>query len=262
MSVRVPILMYHGIAPAPGVESTPQWSPHHTISYEAWSAQLALISSGGWRTLVCDDFEEARQDRRTKQLAVTFDDGHRSDIMAAEMLRRHGLKATFFITWNHLGTAGYLRPVDVKAIAAYGFRVGAHGLNHTRMSELDEPMLRRELGDSKKRLEDLIGAPVRDLACPFGAYNRRVIATARELGYRSVMTSDIGQAAIGQAFRLPRLPIRNDMSLDDFRTMISEDWVMTAWRRLLHALARRKRGVEVRFASAWRTWIAAVRPSA
>lgn len=253
--------MYHGITPALGVESPPQWSPRHTISYDTWSAQLALISTGGWRTLVCDDFDEARQDRRTKQLAVTFDDGHSSDIVAAEMLRRHGLKATFFITWNYLGTAGYLRTVDVKAIAAGGCRIGAHGLNHTRMSALDEPILRRELSDSKKRLEDLIGAPVRDLACPFGAYNRRVIAAAKELGYRSVMTSDIGQTAIGQAFTLPRLPIRNDMSLDDFRTMISEDWVMTAWRRVRHALARRKRGVEARFASAWQTWIAAVRTS-
>lgn len=252
--------MYHGIARAPGAECHTQWSPHHTISYDAWSAQLALISTGGWRTLVCDDFEAARQDRLTKQVAITFDDGHSSDIMAAEMLRRHGLKATFFITWNYLGTAGYLRPVDVKAIAADGFRVGAHGLNHWRLSTLDEPVLRRELGDSKKRLEDLIGAPVRDLACPFGAYNRRVIVAARELGYRSVMTSDIGQATIGRAFTLPRLPIRSNMSLDDFRTMISEDWLMTAWRRLRHALARRKRGVEARFASAWRTWITAVRP--
>ena len=63
---------------------------------------------------------------------------------------------------------------------------------HRRWASLDERRLREELVDAKRVLEEIVGAPVTDAACPFGSYNRRVLRRLRKCGYRHVYTSDRG----------------------------------------------------------------------
>ncbi len=250
MLAHIPILMYHGIAGTPD-DAPSEWSARHTVTDEAFRAQLALLDLERWRTLLPDDFAAAARVGTRKQIVITFDDGHSSDTRAADALAGHKMKAVFFITWSHLGRSGFLARSEVLTLASRGFAIGSHGLTHTRMSGLDEQALRRELFESRSRLEDLIGMPVLDFACPFGAYNSRVVACAHAAGYRTVMTSDIRRAAIGIDSVLPRLPIRCDTHTDDFKAMLSEGTLMIARRRWRLGLARRRRKLEQILLNGW-----------
>jgi peptidoglycan/xylan/chitin deacetylase (PgdA/CDA1 family) len=70
--------------------------------------------------------------------------------------------------------------------------IGSHGMRHRPWRGLDERALDEELLQAKTALEDVVGRPVTRAACPFGAYDRRVIRAARDAGFQHVYTSDRG----------------------------------------------------------------------
>lgn len=73
-----------------------------------------------------------------------------------EVLARHDARGTFFV----LGWVAKHRPEVVTTIAAAGHEIASHGFGHERVITLDPPALRADVRESKKVLEDLIGAPV------------------------------------------------------------------------------------------------------
>lgn len=73
-----------------------------------------------------------------------------------------GIKATFFV----LGLLARERPHLVKEIAARGHEIGSHSVGHRPVHALSPADLRADLRDSKRLLEDLIGAEVIGFRAP------------------------------------------------------------------------------------------------
>lgn len=128
-------------------------------------------------------------------VSITFDDGNTSDVQhALPALHRRGLTATFFVVAGRLGEPGFLSEDDVRLLAAEGMTIGSHGMHHRSWRKLGDEQLEEELAAARKRLEGVVRRPVLDAACPFGAYDRRVLRGLRRYGYRRVFTSDGGSA--------------------------------------------------------------------
>ncbi len=128
-----------------------------------------------------------------RDVVITFDDGNVSDVeIALPALRDRGLTATFFVVAGRIGIPGFLDERGIRAITEAGMTIGCHGMLHRRWRSLDERRLREEVVDAKRVLEEIVGAPVTDAACPFGSYDRRVLKRLRKCGYRHVYTSDRG----------------------------------------------------------------------
>jgi peptidoglycan/xylan/chitin deacetylase (PgdA/CDA1 family) len=126
---------------------------------------------------------------------ITFDDGNISDyVHGLPALMERGLNATFFVVGGRIGAPGFLHAEVVRALLDAGMQIGSHGMEHRRWRGLSERELRSELEHSKAALEVIVERPVTDVACPFGAYDRRVLRMLRSLGYRRVYTSDRGWA--------------------------------------------------------------------
>jgi peptidoglycan/xylan/chitin deacetylase (PgdA/CDA1 family) len=77
----------------------------------------------------------------------------------------------------------HLTKAEVREISSLGHEIGSHSLTHPNLTYLAEADLARELGDSKKLLEDITGKSVSAISFPFGSWNPRVWERARELGY-------------------------------------------------------------------------------
>jgi peptidoglycan/xylan/chitin deacetylase (PgdA/CDA1 family) len=139
---------------------------------------------------------DATADRQ--DVRVTFDDGNASDLEEAlPALRERGMHATFFVVAGRLGDPAFLDASGVRELAAAGMEIGCHGMRHRRWRGLGEPALREELVQAKAVLEEIVERPVTEAACPFGAYDRRVLGALRRAGYRHVYTSDRGTARRG-----------------------------------------------------------------
>jgi peptidoglycan/xylan/chitin deacetylase (PgdA/CDA1 family) len=172
VSERLVNLTFHGVGPRP--------RPLEPGEDRVW------VSLDGFRAIL--DSVVGRPDVR-----ITFDDGNASDLEhALPELRLRGLTATFFVVAGRLRTPGFLDEPGVRALAAAGMPIGSHGMHHRPWRELDDRRLREELYDARRLLEDVIRAPVKEAACPFGSYDRRVLRALRGSGYERVYTSDRG----------------------------------------------------------------------
>jgi len=128
-----------------------------------------------------------------EQIALSFDDGHVSDYeLVLPRLQAHHATATFFITPNFIGQAGYLSWYQVKQLHEAGMEIGSHSLSHPYSTTLSADQLLTEMQHSKDQIEQHIGTDVKSFAYPYGDYSRQTHQVARSAGYRYICTSKPG----------------------------------------------------------------------
>jgi peptidoglycan/xylan/chitin deacetylase (PgdA/CDA1 family) len=136
--------------------------------------------------------------RRDSSLRLTFDDGNASDAtLALPRLLGSGLVASFFVVADRLGKRGSLGLEDVRVLVRAGMTIGTHGMRHRSWRSLDDEALDEELIEARQRIADAAGKPIDQAACPFGAYDRRVLAALRRSAFKRVYTVDGGSATVG-----------------------------------------------------------------
>lgn len=122
---------------------------------------------------------------------ISFDDGNASDVeIALPALVERGLTAAFFPVAERIGTPGNVDRDGLRALVAAGMTVGTHGAAHRAWPTLAAAELAEELERAREVIGEAAGCVVDEAACPFGAYDRRVLARLKALGYRRVYTSD------------------------------------------------------------------------
>lgn len=84
--------------------------------------------------------------------------------------------------------------------------IGGHSVTHPALPVLDREGQRTEIVENKRRLEELIGRPVRHFAYPHGEFTDETVALVEQAGYESACTSKPGGVERGaDPFRLPRM---------------------------------------------------------
>jgi peptidoglycan/xylan/chitin deacetylase (PgdA/CDA1 family) len=152
------------------------------------------------------------------EVHISFDDGNASDLVhGLPALLQRGLRATFFVVAGRLGEPEFLDDLGVRALADAGMAIGCHGMRHRPWRRLGDDALHEELVDARKVLEAVVRRPVTEAACPFGSYDRRVLASLRRSSYRHVYTSDRGTSRPG-AWLQPR----NSVGRGEGATVVDE----------------------------------------
>jgi peptidoglycan/xylan/chitin deacetylase (PgdA/CDA1 family) len=201
-------LMYHELE-LPGrslVQSEPGYV-RYILPESSFRAQIDWLRRNGWSGLSVGEILDART--AGKSVGITFDDGCETDsISAAPILRDAGFHATFYVTTGLLNRSGYMSTVQLRELHSSGFEIGCHSMTHAYLNDLSTPQLQTEIADARAKLEDVIGSKVEHFSCPGGRYNQRVIAVARQAGYRSLATSRAhANAASTDFFELGRVAI-------------------------------------------------------
>jgi peptidoglycan/xylan/chitin deacetylase (PgdA/CDA1 family) len=129
----------------------------------------------------------SRQDRGRSVTALTFDDGPDPDVtpLLLEVLRRHGVQATFFVT----GAKAKQHPELIREILSRGHALGNHSYHHDPLLMLRS---RTRLKEEIARTQDLLANfAVRPLTFrpPVGITNPRLKGVLRELGMYCVTFS-------------------------------------------------------------------------
>jgi peptidoglycan/xylan/chitin deacetylase (PgdA/CDA1 family) len=120
---------------------------------------------------------------------ITFDDGYRTVYQEAfPVLREHGMTATIFLTIGETGARGRLPTFaeremlswsEIREMHAAGIDIGAHTLTHPDLTRLPRERVETELRDSKRGIEDALGAPVQCFAYPHGRFDAQSHELAR-----------------------------------------------------------------------------------
>jgi peptidoglycan/xylan/chitin deacetylase (PgdA/CDA1 family) len=115
------------------------------------------------------------------QVALSFDAawGNEDTAKILEILKKHNVKATFFMTGGWVESY----PDDVKAILADGHDLGNHSENHKNMSQLSDSEKEEELMSVHNKVLELTGYEMFLFRPPYGDYDNDVIKVAKKCGY-------------------------------------------------------------------------------
>ena len=178
---------------------------------------------------------------RHPDVRITHDDGNDSDVeQVLPRLRQRDLTAAFFLIADRLDTPGSLSAAGARELVDAGMLVGSHGLHHRPWRSLGQAELESELVEAPRLLQSVVGYPVKTGSCPFGSYDRRVLAAARRTGYQHIYTVDRAPAS-----NRDWLQARYTITASDSPAAV-ERLVTTAGQRSLASTARALRNLTKR----------------
>jgi peptidoglycan/xylan/chitin deacetylase (PgdA/CDA1 family) len=162
--VTIPILLYHHI------QSTDYLS-RYRVPPERFEQQMKLLYDWGYETITTEMLVKAiteGADLPPRPFLITFDDGD-VDVYenAFPIMEKYGFKGVFYLVSNYLGQPNYINVDQVKEMAAAGWEIGSHSMNHLELPLYPERQ-RAEVVESKQQLEKTLGVSVQTFAYPFG----------------------------------------------------------------------------------------------
>jgi peptidoglycan/xylan/chitin deacetylase (PgdA/CDA1 family) len=203
------ILMYHGVS---DVADDPN---QLCVTPDRFAEQMAAVARLGLRGVAIGTLVDAiGAGRRRGLVGITFDDGYLSVLEAAlpELKRRRFTASVFIISgrlggtneWDE-GPAWPLLSADqVGELAAAGMEIGSHGATHVQLAGLEAAELEAEVAGSRASLGELVGAPVRGFAYPYGSMDSAARRAVRDAGYDYACAVQTPLADLG-LMALPRI---------------------------------------------------------
>ena len=119
---------------------------------------------------------------KMKALTFSYDDAVTQDVRLIELFNKYGMKATFNLNSELLGTKNNLvrdgvqithNKVDAKDVRAIyaGHEVAAHTLTHPALREQTDEEVIRQVEQDRLKLSELVGYEVVGMAYPGGGIN-------------------------------------------------------------------------------------------
>ncbi len=177
------------------------WPATISVAPDRLQQQLEFLVERGYCGATFTDAVTAPPHHKT--LAVTFDDGYRSVLLAAPILSRLGLVGSLFVVTNWPGRdtpmdwpnidrylAGpherELMPLswqEIGSLADAGWEIGSHTCSHPHLRAVDDSRLAYELAASRSECEERLARPCLSVAYPYGEVDARVMDAAKTAGY-------------------------------------------------------------------------------
>ena len=228
-------LMFHSLSlPQTPEERTYYLSPAH------FRRSLQQLKRSGYTSASVNEWVKGNYTRRRPLL--TFDDGY--DDLYTELLpaiREFKLKPLVFLiadrtqstnVWDHargLRQRNLLTLEQIREMQRHGVEFGSHTFTHPWLPDVDDAQLRREVQDSKRALEDVLGVEVRAFAYPYGGIDQRVRAAVADAGYQLAFTTVPGLNHWTDPLCLHRADINQNDSLLDFRLKLRYGYSPLQW---------------------------------
>ncbi len=152
-----------------------------------------------------------------KQIIVTtsWDDGHKLDFKLTTLLKKYGIRGTFYISPKNREFREEDLLSDEEIIKLNrDFEIGAHTMTHPKLTKISEREAFNEIVDSKKYLENLISEGVRCFCYPCGKYNKKIMELVGKAGFYYSRTMKKFE------FRLVRNFLSSGTTLEAYRNLL------------------------------------------
>lgn len=221
--VGVPVLMYHSISADEDERSHPYYRTNTTP--ERFRMQMQWLAEQGYAAKGLDAGLLENGQEGQKRVVITFDDGFAGVAEnAAPILSQHGFTATVFLptafiadTRREFVGRPCLTWAEVRDLRSAGFSFGSHTAHHRELIRLPAEEMRRELSESRERIEQELRERVTTFSYPFAfpeahrSFVQRFRSLLAETGYTKAVTTRIGTYRPGDdLLTIKRLPVNSD----------------------------------------------------
>jgi peptidoglycan/xylan/chitin deacetylase (PgdA/CDA1 family) len=172
---KLPVLMYHNITPNNDL------SLGLTLSASKFEEQLDFLNRNNYTSLFVSELEQM-QSIAAKSVVVTFDDVTENQLLyALPLLKKHNIKATFFIPFSYIGKTDLwnngsekiMTIEELKSLDSSIIELGHHSFYHRKYSDLSE----QEIEDDFDKSFDIITKNnlnvYPSLAYPYGNFPKK-----------------------------------------------------------------------------------------
>jgi hypothetical protein len=118
----------------------------------------------------------------------SIDDGHPSDMKAAELLWKHGIKGTFYVPILNREGPPVLEATVLREIAEV-FEIGSHTYDHCYLNSATIKEAESQITRGKSRLEDIIGESVKGFCYPGGKFTQDHSKLVKSAGFSYARTT-------------------------------------------------------------------------
>ena len=219
-NITVPILMYHYVRTPPSMKS--DWLGFKlSVSPADFRAQMDWLALHGFHAVDFNDVRAyfgGRQPLPANPIVITFDDGY-ADLYttAYPVLAAHGFKAVAYIVSGFVGRSHYVNAAQVVQMDQNGIEIASHTVDHANLARSSNASTMRELVDSKRALENLIGHPVLDFAYPSGQFNAQSVVAVQRAGYDTAVTTLLSvDHSVSDRYLWTRVRVGGGESLAEF----------------------------------------------
>ena len=216
--VGVPVLYYHSVLPDSEV-TTPN---EVTISPEKLKQELEIVKNLGYTTITLSELNDYLNNKieiPEKSIVITFDDGYTDNyIHAFPILKELGMKATVFMISSQINSGYYMSAEQLKEMSDYGIDIESPTDTHAYLDTLSYDEQLKEMTESKRKLEEVLGKDVTSIAYPFGNYNKDTVKASEAAGYTLGFTTNKGlDKRTSNKLELDRIYVSSTYSLDTFK---------------------------------------------
>jgi peptidoglycan/xylan/chitin deacetylase (PgdA/CDA1 family) len=235
--------MYHGICRFAD-------DPNGTCtSLERFQGHMRYLKLRNLRGVCVGELRRAAARGNARGLVgLTFDDGYENFLQAAlPVLESLGFTATVFVVSGMLGEENdwqhYYEPKPrlrllaadgVREVAARRMEVGSHSMTHPKLVGLDPGLLNREVGESRRILNELLDQPVEGFCYPYGNLDGAAVQAVRRAGYTYACA--VYEEDKPDEYTLPRIPISQRDSLPRFVAKLGIYWQYSATKSRLRGV--------------------------
>ncbi len=217
------IICYHSL-------SGSQWV--HSVELEDFKRQIEFLEQR-YKFISLNDlwlFLKNKKGLTKPSVALVFDDGYESLLMAKDFLKQKNINPTVFIMAEpqkanrvELGTEEkLLTPKVIDTLIKAGWEIGCHSATHPDFYKIDKAKVKYEIGDSKKIIEAKFHTRVNFFAYPRGRHSHAVAEEVKKSGYKLALTMDDGPIKLKTScFKLPKVAINKTHSYWEFKAAIS-----------------------------------------
>lgn len=185
-TVKIPIIMYHYVEYVKDANDIIRKKLN--INPYLFEGHIRSLEETRYKTYFVRDIPDILDGKikySTRSAVLTFDDGYEDFYSVVfPLLKKYQMKATMYIVYDFIGRKGFMNEEEIKEIMASGLvELGAHTLDHLYLKFLPENTQRKQIIESKKKLEELFGIQVKTFAYPYGAFSEETVNLVKEAGY-------------------------------------------------------------------------------
>ena len=214
----LPVLMYHRV-----VDDEKYAGVYDThVTLENFEKQMKYIKDNGYET-------------------ITFDDGYKDNLKnALPILKKYNLKAVLFYvtdeTYNRWDTDAENRPKEkkfelmnleeIKELYSSGLiEIGGHTTTHLDMPLIEREALKKDLEESRDKIEEITGKKPVSFAYPWGRNNETCRKVVEEVGYKFAVSTESGSSCFSDnLFEIVRVGIYSKDDINKFEQKISGNY--------------------------------------
>lgn len=184
--LSIPIFIYHYVEYVKDKRDTTRQGLD--VLPDVFEGHLQLLANTHYTTYFVKDIPDILKGVilfKPDSVVLTFDDGYEDFYTDAfPLLKKYNIKSTIYVVADFIGKKNYMTESQIREIVESNLvELGSHSMKHQKLTLMPINVARKEITDSKEKLEKRFNVKIQTFAYPYGTFSPKLIDLVKEASY-------------------------------------------------------------------------------